>query len=60
MYDSVGREPWSSGFHVLKVVGSNPGTVYWMYPIFVKKVRLRQHKRIDITLVSYFTYDISY
>jgi len=30
------REPWSSGygkrltFHVPKVVGSNPSTVYWM------------------------------
>ena len=29
----VGREPWSSGYgetHVPKVVGSNPGTKYWM------------------------------
>ena len=27
-----GQEPWSSGeeTHVPKVVGSNPGTVYWM------------------------------
>ena len=30
----VGREPWPSGYgrrkHVLKVVSSNPSTVYWM------------------------------
>ena len=27
------REPWFSGYgkrHALKVVGSNPGAVYWM------------------------------
>ena len=25
-----GWEPWSSGYHVPKVVGSNPSAVYWM------------------------------